>query len=143
MNKIKILFNLGERKTLLSSGQPPSRPVSNDSGGPERTSVLFMADYRTEAPQILRDFLSYHETIKAHSRRTVDEYFLDLRNFFRYLKQTRDPALAGKALDEISDAFELVRHNMSNKLLMWDGGKITSCEPLGEGALPSADTEEE
>lgn len=41
------------------------------------------------------------------------------------------------------DAFELVRHNMSNKLLMWDGGKITSCEPLGEGALPSADTEEE
>ena len=61
-----------------------------------------MADYRIEAPQILRDFLSYHETIKAHSRRTVDEYFLDLRNFFRYLKQIRDPALAGKPLDEIS-----------------------------------------
>lgn len=60
-----------------------------------------MADYRTEAPQILRDFLSYHETIKAHSKRTVDEYFLDLRNFFRYLKQIRDPSLAGKALDEI------------------------------------------
>ena len=60
-----------------------------------------MADYRTEAPQILRDFLSYHETVKAHSRRTVDEYFLDLRNFFRYLKQSRDPALFGKPLDEI------------------------------------------
>ena len=60
-----------------------------------------MSDYRTEAPQILRDFLSYHETIKAHSKRTVDEYFLDLRNFFRYLKQIRDPALSGKALDEI------------------------------------------
>jgi len=60
-----------------------------------------MADYRTEAPQILRDFLAYHETIKAHSRRTVDEYFLDLRNFFRYLKQIRDPALSDKALDEI------------------------------------------
>ena len=60
-----------------------------------------MADYRTEAPQILRDFLAYHETIKAHSRRTVDEYFLDLRNFFRYLKQSRDPALRGKQLDEI------------------------------------------
>ena len=50
-----------------------------------------MSDYRTEAPEILRDFLSYHETIKAHSQRTVDEYFLDLRNFFRYLKQIRDP----------------------------------------------------
>ena len=60
-----------------------------------------MADYRTEAPQILRDFLAYHETIKAHSRRTVDEYFLDLRNFFRYLKQTREPSLLGKNLDEI------------------------------------------
>ena len=60
-----------------------------------------MADYRTEAPQILRDFLSYHETVKAHSKRTVDEYFLDLRNFFRYMKQIRDPALAGKSLDEI------------------------------------------
>ena len=60
-----------------------------------------MSDYRTEAPQILRDFLSYHETIKAHSKRTVDEYFLDLRNFFRYLKQQRNPELLGKALDEI------------------------------------------
>ena len=31
----------------------------------------------------------------------MDEYYLDMRNFFRYLKQQRDPALAGKALDEI------------------------------------------
>ncbi|WP_295585193.1 tyrosine recombinase XerC [uncultured Oscillibacter sp.] len=60
-----------------------------------------MLDYRTQAPQILRDFLSYHETVKAHSRRTVDEYYLDLRNFFRYIKQIRDPALADKSLDEI------------------------------------------
>ena len=60
-----------------------------------------MADYRTEAPQILRDFLSYHETVKAHSRRTVDEYYLDLRNFFRYMKQIRDPSLSDKSLDEV------------------------------------------
>lgn len=58
-------------------------------------------DYRNDSPQILLDFLSYHETIKAHSKRTVDEYYLDMRNFFRYLKQTRDPALRGKNLDEI------------------------------------------
>ena len=49
-------------------------------------------DYRTDSPEILLDFLSYHETIKAHSQRTVDEYYLDLRNFFRYLKWSRDPA---------------------------------------------------
>lgn len=60
-----------------------------------------MSNYRTEAPPILRDFLAYHETVKAHSKRTVDEYFLDLRNFFRYLKQIRDPGLSGLPLDEI------------------------------------------
>lgn len=60
-----------------------------------------MNDYRTEAPPILRDFLAYHETIQGHSKRTVDEYFLDLRNFFRYLKQSRDPSLRNKELDEI------------------------------------------
>ena len=34
----------------------------------------------------LRDLLVYHETIQGHSPKTVDEYFLDLRSFFRYLK---------------------------------------------------------
>lgn len=43
-------------------------------------------DYRTDAPQILRDFLTYHEAIQGHSKKTVDEYYLDLRNFFRYIK---------------------------------------------------------
>lgn len=46
-------------------------------------------DYRSEAPKILRDFLIYHETIKGHSKTTVDEYYLDLRTFFRYLKISR------------------------------------------------------
>ncbi len=40
------------------------------------------------------------------------------------------------------DAFELVRHNMSNKLVMWDGKKVVTCEPLGEGALPALDEDE-
>lgn len=43
-------------------------------------------DYRTDAPPILRDFLTYHEAIQGHSKKTVDEYYLDLRNFFRYIK---------------------------------------------------------
>ncbi len=61
-----------------------------------------MTDYRDEAPQILCDFLSYHETIKAHSQKTVDEYFLDLRNFFRYIKRSRDRSLQNLELDKIS-----------------------------------------
>ena len=61
-----------------------------------------MQNYRDDIPQILRDFLAYHETIKAHSQKTVDEYYLDLRNFFRYLVRSRDPGLRDKPLDEVS-----------------------------------------
>ena len=61
-----------------------------------------MADYRSEAPRVIRDFLVYHETIKGHSHATVDEYFLDLRNFFRYLKIERGIVPRSSELDEIS-----------------------------------------
>ena len=44
----------------------------------------------SDSPQVLRDFLSYHESIKGQSRRTVNEYYLDLRMFFRFLTLTRN-----------------------------------------------------
>lgn len=59
-------------------------------------------DYRTEAPAVLREFLSYHETIQGHSRKTVDEYFLDLRNFFRYIKIEKGRAPRTAELEQIS-----------------------------------------
>ena len=59
-------------------------------------------DYRTDAPPILRDFLVYHETIQGHSRRTVDEYFLDLRNFLRFLKLDKGRVARNTPLDQIS-----------------------------------------
>ena len=37
----------------------------------------------SDAPQVLRDFLAYHETICGHSKATVDQYYLDLRMFLR------------------------------------------------------------
>ena len=61
-----------------------------------------MADYWLEAPPILQEFLNYHESILSHSAKTVDEYFLDLRAFFRYLKPRRDPSLAQTPFQEIS-----------------------------------------
>lgn len=64
--------------------------------------TALMLNYRDDSPQILCDFLSYHETIKAHSKKTVDEYYLDLRNFFRYMKRSRDSGLRYMPLDEIS-----------------------------------------
>ena len=60
-----------------------------------------MTDYRTDAPPILRDFLVYHETIQGHSKKTVDEYYLDLRNFFRYIKMVKGKAPRTAELDEI------------------------------------------
>lgn len=59
-------------------------------------------DFRQDAPEILKGFISYHETIKGHSRATVDEYFLDLRMFFRYLKLSRGIVPRSAEIDDIS-----------------------------------------
>ena len=64
--------------------------------------VLAM-DY-SDAPQVLRDFLIYHETICGHSKATVDQYYLDLRMFLRFLKLDRGLAPRTAELDEISIA---------------------------------------
>lgn len=42
------------------------------------------------APILVRNFLSYSETIKGKSDKTVEEYFFDLQTFFRYLVSSRD-----------------------------------------------------
>ncbi|MCQ2405889.1 MAG: tyrosine recombinase XerC [Oscillospiraceae bacterium] len=55
-----------------------------------------------EMPSVLRDFLAYHETIKGHSKKTSDEYYLDLRTFFRFLKLNRGLCPRTSELDEIS-----------------------------------------
>ena len=60
-----------------------------------------MNDYRSQSPRVLLDFLIYHETICGHSKNTVNEYFLDLRNFFRYLKISRNMVPRDLELDEI------------------------------------------
>ena len=59
-------------------------------------------DYRTEAPAIIRDFLTYHQTIQGHSRKTVEEYYLDLRGFFRFLRRERGQVPPGTPMEEIS-----------------------------------------
>ena len=60
------------------------------------------SDYKMTAPPILRDFLSYHETIQGHSKKTVDEYYLDLRNFFRFIKIEKGKVPRTAEFEEIS-----------------------------------------
>ncbi len=42
-----------------------------------------------ESPKIVKDFLIYLETIRGKSPKTVDEYSIDLRTFFRFIKRQR------------------------------------------------------
>lgn len=55
----------------------------------------------SDCPMILRDFLSYHENIKAQSPKTISEYYLDLRMFLRFMKLMRNDMPIGTRLDEI------------------------------------------
>lgn len=43
----------------------------------------------SNSPPILRDFLTYSESIRGKSSRSVEEYYHDLTTFFKYLKVIR------------------------------------------------------
>lgn len=43
-----------------------------------------------ECPKIVEAFLRYHRVTKGQSQKTVDEYYLDLRLFLRFLIMTRN-----------------------------------------------------
>ena len=55
----------------------------------------------TDCPQVLRDFLTYHETIKGQSPLTISEYYLDLRMFLRFIKLMRGDMPIHTNLDDI------------------------------------------
>ncbi len=53
------------------------------------------------APPIIRDFLTYNETIKGKSSLSVEEYYHDLQTFFRYLLLIRGKADRSAEFDKI------------------------------------------
>lgn len=57
------------------------------------------ADYKA-LPSFLKDYASYLAAIKGNSEKTVCEYLLDLRTFFRYYKANRE------CLDLTAEEFE-------------------------------------
>ncbi len=54
------------------------------------------------SPPVLRDFLTYSETIRGKSSKSVEEYYLDLQTFFRYLLKTRGMVPPGTEFEKIS-----------------------------------------
>ena len=104
-------------------------------------------DYKLTAPELLRNFLVYHETIQGHSKKTVDEYYLDLRNFFRYIKLEKGRVPRDTPLDqiEIDDLdLDLARSvNLSDvysymSYLSRDRAKHANSPTSGYGLEPSA-----
>lgn len=55
-----------------------------------------------ELPEILRNFLTYLETIQGKSSKTVHEYFLDLQTFFRFLKRFKHLCPEDQKFNEIN-----------------------------------------
>ena len=55
----------------------------------------------SDCPLVLREFLVYHETIKGQSPLTINEYYLDLRMFLRFIKLMRDEMPIQTRLDDI------------------------------------------
>ena len=52
-------------------------------------------EFMQAAPEVLRQFLIYNETIKNKASSSIDEYFRDLQTFFRYIK-----LIKGRVLDD-------------------------------------------
>lgn len=86
----------------------------------------------SDCPQVLRDFLVYHETIKGQSPLTIQEYYLDLRMFLRFMKLMRSDMPIRTRLDDIpikdidlnfiasittSDVYDFLSYLSSDRLL--------------------------
>lgn len=56
----------------------------------------------SDAPVILKEFLGYMQTIKGKSEKTIQEYFFDLRTFFRYIKLSNGLVKPSTPFQEIS-----------------------------------------
>ena len=54
-----------------------------------------------EASPVIKDYLLYMQTIKGKSPKTVDEYFSDIRTFFRFIKVSRGIVSASTLFEDI------------------------------------------
>ncbi len=61
--------------------------------------MAVLIDYE-ELPRIVRDFISYKLTVQGRAQKTMDEYALDLRTFFRFLCAKRAGRNVGAMTNE-------------------------------------------
>lgn len=61
-------------------------------------------EYMSQCPPVMKEYLGYMQTIKGRSENTINEYFIDLRTFFRYMKELRGLVPPTVSVEEISIA---------------------------------------
>ena len=96
-----------------------------------------------DCPQILKDFLSYHETIKGQSAKTIQEYYLDLRMFLRFMVlvkrempydtdlntiEIKDVNLAFIETISVSDIFDFLSYLANDRIPAEYAKKRLSCK---------------
>lgn len=52
-------------------------------------NYIMKKDLISNSPDIIKEFLGYMHTVKGKSLKTIEEYFMDLRTFFKYIKYSR------------------------------------------------------
>lgn len=87
-------------------------------------------EWLDDAPDLLKEFIGYEGTVRGRSPKTVEEYYLDLRTFFRYLKHKKGLVPRETDLSEIpiadlsqevilsvtlTDIFEYMNYLMSER----------------------------
>ncbi len=105
-----------------------------------------------DCPQVLRDFLTYHETIKGQSPLTISEYYLDLRMFLRFIKLMRGDMPITTNLDDInikdigikdieeittSDIFDFLSYLANDRITSDDSGISASSRARKLSAIKS------
>lgn len=88
-------------------------------------------DFRIDASPVIKDYLFYLQTVKEKSPKTVNEYFIDIRTFFRFIKIKRgivsaDTPVAEIKVDDVdielirsitlTDAYEFMNYAKTERL---------------------------
>lgn len=79
-------------------------------------------NFANEAPDIIKEFLYYEQTIKGRSEKTVKEYYFDLRTFFKFYNKSRnkiDLPLEEISIDDID--LETVKKVTFNDIILFMG----------------------
>lgn len=70
-----------------------------------------------KSPKVMGEFLGYMQTVKGKSQKTIEEYYIDLRTFFRYMKIKWKLADQNTPVEEISICDVNIDHIKTIKLL--------------------------